>query len=413
MGKVVDINDATKPKAQRKGARGTPERSKAALVLAGGGFTGGVYQIGALRALDLLATNISVNEFDIYVGTSCGAFVGALVANGARPEDLMALLDGKEIPGYEPLDMGRLMRPNYRDIAGRSLRLPWEAASIAKDVALNFRRLSLTDVMSMVGDALPASFYSLDGMAEMMRRQLGRAGFTDDFRELERELYIVATDIDTCDPVVFGDEGWDDVPISSAMAASGSLPLIYKGVSIRGREFVDGGLRGFANIETAVDHGAKLVVIVNPIVPFRNERLAPFSGERPKRVSQGGLVNVGAQMFKCLIWSAFHERLERWQQLHPDVDFILIEPQRDDELMFGTQILNVSQRVQIARHGFESVTVQLASDFERYKEICGRHGIKISRKHVISALQSTEQAPSGTTRWKRILEQHNLGRDSG
>ena len=54
-----------------------------------GGFTGGVYEIGALRALDLLAVNRTVNQFDVYVGTSAGAFVASLAANGVTPEEMM------------------------------------------------------------------------------------------------------------------------------------------------------------------------------------------------------------------------------------------------------------------------------------------------------------------------------------
>ena len=85
MGKVVDFE---KPPSEPKGARRGRARkrpSKTALVLGGGGFTGGVYEIGALRAIDLLATNSTVNEFDIYVGTSAGAFVSSLLANGVTP----------------------------------------------------------------------------------------------------------------------------------------------------------------------------------------------------------------------------------------------------------------------------------------------------------------------------------------
>ena len=60
MGKVVNLDQAqgrataAKRSAARPRRRG-PRRSKTALVLGGGGFTGGVYEIGALRALDLLA----------------------------------------------------------------------------------------------------------------------------------------------------------------------------------------------------------------------------------------------------------------------------------------------------------------------------------------------------------------------
>ena len=73
--------------------------------------------------------------------------------------------------------------------------------------------------------------------------------------------------------------------------------------------------------------------------------------------------------------------------------------------MFETQIMNVSQRVQIARHGFESVTESLAGQFEHYRDTCAKHGIKISRRAVIDAArQSEDGAESGTTRWRRILE---------
>lgn len=407
MGKIVDIADGERRRRSRTSRMTTSDsarRGKTALVLTGGGFVGGVYQIGALRALDLLGVERSVNDFDMYVGTSCGAFINSLIANGARPADLMALLDGQEVPGFEPLELERLLRPNYRGILDRAWRLPIDAANIAKDIALNFRSLSLVDTLAMFADLAPGGFYSLAGMREMLEKQLTRDGFSNDFREMAKELYIVATDLDTCEPVVFGDEGWDDVPIARATAASAALPMVYKSVTIRGREFVDGGLRSFANVETAVEKGAKFVVIINSIVPFGSDRLTPFHGERPRRISDQGITQVGAQMLKCLVWNAMHERLEHWRLKHPDVDFILIEPRRDDELMFSTQIMNVSQRVQIARHGFESVTQQLSSEFDHYREVCAKHGFPISRRGVIEALEGARRGESGTSRWKRILE---------
>jgi NTE family protein len=56
-----------------------------ALVIGGGGLTGGVYEIGPLRALNLLSVNRTVNEFDVYVGPTAGAFVAAAVANESPP----------------------------------------------------------------------------------------------------------------------------------------------------------------------------------------------------------------------------------------------------------------------------------------------------------------------------------------
>ena len=89
MGDVVELQKpARKGKAtQAKPRRRRPRRSRTALVLGGGGFTDGVYEIGALRALDLLAVNRTVNQFDVYVGTSAGSFVAALTANGFNYAD--------------------------------------------------------------------------------------------------------------------------------------------------------------------------------------------------------------------------------------------------------------------------------------------------------------------------------------
>ena len=71
MGTVVRLEKPAKAKATgAKPSRRRQRRSKTALVLGGGGVTGGVYEIGALRALDILAVNRTVNEFDVYVGTS-------------------------------------------------------------------------------------------------------------------------------------------------------------------------------------------------------------------------------------------------------------------------------------------------------------------------------------------------------
>src|ERR1700704_2025952 len=111
MGNVVKLEPtdeakvaAKKRKARNQAARGVGRTAsvdrrrrarphKTALVLGGGGFTGGVYEIGALRALDLLAVNRTVNEFDVYVGTSAGSFVASLAANGVTPEEMMRVVD--------------------------------------------------------------------------------------------------------------------------------------------------------------------------------------------------------------------------------------------------------------------------------------------------------------------------------
>src|SRR6201986_5332797 len=112
MGQVVDIESKPRRKARRR-----KKPSKTALVLGGGGFTGGVYEIGALRALDLLAVNSTVNNFDVYVGTSAGSFIASLAANGVTPEEMMRVVTRKGKVPFRDINIADLLRPNLLEFA--------------------------------------------------------------------------------------------------------------------------------------------------------------------------------------------------------------------------------------------------------------------------------------------------------
>ena len=119
MGKVVDIDSKPRGKARR-----SKKPSKTALVLGGGGFTGGVYEIGTLRALDLLAVNSTVNNFDVYVGTSAGSFVAGMLANGVTPDEMMMVLNERVPSDLEDLDLNRVLKPNYLGFLSKAIGLP-------------------------------------------------------------------------------------------------------------------------------------------------------------------------------------------------------------------------------------------------------------------------------------------------
>src|SRR4029079_15921752 len=88
-------------------------RSRTALVLGGDGFTGGVYEIGALRALDLLAVNNTVTQCDVYVGTSAGSFVAALAANGVTPEEMMRVVNRQVPSPFRDVHLDQLLRTHF------------------------------------------------------------------------------------------------------------------------------------------------------------------------------------------------------------------------------------------------------------------------------------------------------------
>jgi predicted acylesterase/phospholipase RssA len=389
-------------------ARRKRRSSRTALVLGGGGFTGGVYQIGALRALDLLSSNRSVNQFDIYVGTSAGSLIAALVANGVTPEEMMRTVNDQLPYSLPGLHREMLLRFNKAEFAVRALKLPLHLVSVARSVVAGLGSLSAVDLVLALGDALPSGIYTGEGVEEYLRKALSADGRTDDFRLLERELYLAATDLDTCERIVLGAEGWDDIPISAAVRASTALPMVYAPYRVRERELVDGGIVSTTNLDIAVEAGAKFIVVVNPLVPYVNDfakTIPTLFGTRVRRVSDMGFPKIGYQTFKLLAYQRLHEMAGHWKARYPGVDIVLVEPDPDDELMFQTNILNFASRVEVARHGFESVTLKLAKDYEEIREVCRRHGIEISATRVRKVVRHFSAEREKTRAWRRILEQ--------
>lgn len=371
-----------KAKAKPRLRAGKPRPSKTALVLGGGGFTGAVYEIGALRAFDLMAVNSTVNDFDIYVGTSAGSFIGAMVANGISPGEMMRVVDEHPESPFDGVGLATLLRPNYRGYLETLASLPLKSVSILRSLLPRMREMSVMDLGVILASALPAGLYSTAGVGEYVEHVMTAGeGRTNDFQELERELYVIATDLDSAERIVFGEPGWDEVPISKAVECSTALPVVYEPVKLGDRHLIDGGIPSTTNIDIAVERGAGLIVVVNPLVPYINDferRIPTLLGNRTRRVADLGMPSIAQQAFKLIAHSRLHLIVEHWQEKYPGVDIILIEPEPDDEMMFGTSAMDFSQRRAIARHGFETVRATLAADYDRYREIAERHGIEIS-----------------------------------
>src|SRR4029077_3488920 len=187
-------------------------------------------------------------------------------------------------------------------------------------------------------EALPTGLYSGAGVGDYVEGVLSDGKRVNDFRLLGRELYLTATDLDTCERIVFGEEGWVDVPISKAVQCSTCLPIVYKPVDLKGRQLVDGGIRSTTNVDIAVEKGAKFIVVVNPLVPYVNdfEKTIPtVFGNRARRVSDMGLPAIANQTSRLIAPQRLHQAVGMWQEKYPGVDIVLIEPDPTDELMFG------------------------------------------------------------------------------
>src|SRR5438132_6464304 len=227
---------------------GEPRGGKRALVLCGGGVTGVTYEIGALRALDDLLVDVSVNDFDVYVGTSAGSLVGGLLANGISPAAMALGLDGTN-SDLSPPTRFSIYRPNVSEFATRLLRLPVLVREMAWEVLRHPARLGTLDMLGALAPLIPSGIFDHGALINYLHRVLSLPGLTDDFRELACELHIVASALDSGERVVFSPFRNAHVPISRAAAASSAVPMLFKPVRIDGVDYVDGGIKGNAAID--------------------------------------------------------------------------------------------------------------------------------------------------------------------
>src|SRR3954447_3986656 len=123
---------------------------------------------------------------------------------------------------FRDIDLGTLLRPNLVDWAKKGALMPLRAARLARQMAGELGSVSVMDLALGLAEGLPSGVYSGSGIEKYVRTVLSDPDRSDDFRMLENELYLAATDLDTCERIVFGAEGWDDIAISTAARASGS-----------------------------------------------------------------------------------------------------------------------------------------------------------------------------------------------
>jgi NTE family protein len=184
------------------------------------------------------------------------------------------------------------------------------------------------------------------------------------------------------------------------------VPLLYRPVRIGNHEFVDGGLRGTASLDLAIEAGAKLIVCINPLVPIDNSQKEgiPLLGPDGRFLSDKGLQAVGSQALRIALQSGLAYHVKQLRRRHPDVDILLIEPRSDDYKMFFYNIMRYSARVIIAQHGFESVTLGLADRYPELKAMLQRHGFEITRRYVIEELAHIRRSGYDIEAMRSLLE---------
>jgi NTE family protein len=378
--------------ARSRRRRSRKRGSKIALVCAGGGVTGAVYEIGCLRALDQLLDR-SVNEFDLYVGISGGAFVASLLAAGVAPRELYqeATAPARARLGVKSLSLFRLEGTEFLRRAGRAPRVLADALL----TSLTGEGRNLSDLVWSLFELLPAGLLDSSGIQQYLHELFRARVKSDRFADLPRELYVVAVDLDSGEAVPFGRKRFSHVPVSRAVQASTALPGLYRPVRIGGRDYVDGGVRKTAHINLAIQNGADLVICINPIVPYLNDTAG---GALHGHLSNRGVTWVLDQVMRIMLHARMQYGMERYRREHPEVDILLIQPTRDDMRMFGYNIMRTSARRVVAEHGYRTALAFFRRNAARHRSLFAKHGIRMLDPRRMPATPSPNGHRSGLAR---------------
>ncbi|MBC7542997.1 MAG: patatin-like phospholipase family protein [Candidatus Sericytochromatia bacterium] len=247
------------------------------LVMGSGGVVGASYLVGVLEALRR-QTGWEPSRADTIIGTSAGAFIGALTC--ALPVSLMY----RHCTGEVPPDLEPECSPALWQLAERldshNLGSWWQRYPLAR----HWPRLALTSPQAC------ASLWRRDPDRSLI---MGLTGLIGDglfsnrpiaaiIREACAEtwphpgLRVTACDLDAGTRIVFGPEG--SVPVHQAVAASTAVPGLFAPVDLQGRRYVDGGAWSASNLDLIATAELDLVLAIIPLAGATNLAHAGLAG---------------------------------------------------------------------------------------------------------------------------------------
>jgi NTE family protein len=231
-----------------------------ALVLGGGGVAGIAWTTGLLFGLS--EKGVDLRDAELVVGTSAGAAVAAQLSSPLSLDELFQrqvnpALQTREItPGAHLRELQANAFPTKSQTIDRA-----EFARHIGRWALNAATISEDERRSVIAQRLPSSSWP------------------------DKLLQIVAVDTGTGEHILF--DRFSEIDLVDAVSASCAVPGVWPPVTIKGRRYMDGGVRSSDNADLAKEYAR--IVIVSPMGTRPNEILG-----FPLKAQVGILETAGA-----------------------------------------------------------------------------------------------------------------------
>ena len=358
--------------------------AKLALCLPGGGFTGGLYQIGALAGLADGMQGVSGQSFSYYLGSGSGATVAAALAGGTQVDRIYkALLDPAD--PFFPLERSHILELDLYEWR-RTFETGWVAirhmlarlSSRQATVQSTPPSMTVLEQMDRLNDSLPAGLLRLDRYERFLAEFFLRRNIPNTFRAMPRELLIAAYDLDSGDRVLFGSEDHRDVPVSLACSASLAIPLFFSPVRIGDRHYLEGGLGNVAHLDVAEAKGADLAIVVNPLVPVSTQRgTVPTGHGVGESVRDKGMLWTYNQAMRIGAHARLHQDAARYAS-PGGMQVLVLEPRPTDALLFmHNPAASIPARRAILEYAYRTTRERIAEWTAENEAVIARLGWKV------------------------------------
>lgn len=352
-----------------------------AIALAGGGPMGGLYELGALLALQQALPGLKLHKLPMYVGVSAGSVIASALANQFSIDEIADnLLRPDEVE--HPVHPSLFYTPAWKEYALRLVQLPGLTWQSIYDYLRTPQDETLLESFTRLKRLMPAGFFDNAPIERYLRKLYDDIGISNDFRELKPKLMIVAADLDSGQSVVFGQQGWDDVPISHAVQASTCVPGLYVPVRIHNHFFVDGILCKTVHASAALEAGADMVICVNPIVPYRNRH---FRSDAPELTSiiREGATGIISQSVRAMVHSRSVTGFRQYERDYQGKDIILFEPKTDDAEWFFANEFSFKNRLQLVDRAYHATLLELGERVDELNAKLGKYHLSIATERLV------------------------------
>ncbi len=351
-------------------------KPKLGIVLGGGGPLGGIYEIGALRALDEALDGLNLNDLHTYVGVNAGSFVAANLANQMTPAQMCRIFVRNE-SDIHPFHPGVFYKPAFSEYFQRAKAVPKILVNAWMNLLSHPHDQSILGSLTALAQAVPSGIFDNEGFHQYVSRSYNAIGRTNDFKQLRKSLIIIAADLESGETVKFGSEGLQHIQISKAIQCSMASPGLYRPVEVDDHFYVDGTLNKGMHTSVAMDDGADIVFAINPVVPIDVAQAVGAGSMSRHELSQYGMANVLSQAYRTMIHSRLTSGLRHIKRRYPKKDLILFEPIRSDANLFFSSVFSFKARKMMCEQGYQLTRASLRARSEELEPLLAFAGIRM------------------------------------